>query len=276
MLSFISKPTSPGEVEHETTAGPVVCALCGAHPAWHGVSAEGLGSLRDGAGGHCCHPRRACGCLQAAVALLWVRLSWDVKAVASRWGNIAAGHLSHLSESYSGHSKSRDCLTQGDLKLCLDPCLNTFQLCFRIIVLPLPCWHVFGLLPSCSELPLFIHWILLKPTLENLFALPFCSRHLATAVNDRPNSQCSGTEVRDSFEKPWEPQIVFKHLAGNKRVRNQTELPSLRVGAQQLFAMVGVTREPRSALVAFWFTLTPSIQINTINCRDSGRQTEFW
>lgn len=37
MLNFILKPTSPGEVEHETTAGPVVCTLRGARPTWHRV-----------------------------------------------------------------------------------------------------------------------------------------------------------------------------------------------------------------------------------------------
>lgn len=212
MLNFISKPTSPGEVEHETTAGPVVCALCGAHPTWHGAVAKGLGSLRDGAGGHYCRPRHACGCFQAAVALLWVRLSWDVKAVASRWGNIAAGHLGHLSESYSGHSKSHDCLTQGDLKLCMDPCLNPFQLCFSHNCASsslLAClWVASQLLRAASFYSLDSAQAHLGKPLFFALLLP----HSATAINDHPNSQCSGTEVRDSFEKLLKPQIVFKNL----------------------------------------------------------------
>lgn len=34
--------------------------------------------------------------------------------------------------------------------------------------------------------------------------------------------------------------------------------------------------EPCRALAAFWFSLTPSIQINPITCQDSGCQTGFW
>lgn len=58
MLNFILKPTSPGEVEHETTAGLLPGGL---HVAWstshlaqgvlcynHSVIAKGLDSLRGG------------------------------------------------------------------------------------------------------------------------------------------------------------------------------------------------------------------------------------
>ena len=150
------------------------------------VIAEGLGSLRDGAGGHHCHPCHACGCFQAAVALLWVQLHWDVKAVASRWDNNTAGHLDHLSQSYSGHFDSRDCLTQGDLKLCLDPCLNPFQLCFPHNCASsslLAClWVASRLLRAASFYSL--DNFPLKPTLESLFSLLFFSLHLATAISD--------------------------------------------------------------------------------------------
>lgn len=156
------------------------------------------------------------------MALPWVRFSWDVEAVASRWDNNTAGHLGHLYESHSGHLNSRDCLTQGDLKLRLDPCLDPFHLCFphncASSSLLVCLWVASQLLraASCYSLDNFP----LKPTLENLFSLLF-SLHLAIAVDDHWNSQCSGTEVRLSFEKGWKPQFVQSGMKREGEESNQ-------------------------------------------------------
>ena len=73
------------------------------------------------------------------------------------------------------------------------------------------------------------------------------------------------------LKKPWKPQTVFKNPAWNERVRNQTKILHPAYGKHySILHKVMVTCELHRASVAFWFSLTPSMQINAINRQDSG------
>lgn len=203
--------------------------------------------------------------------------SLGVKAVASRWGNDTAGHLGCVSESYSGHSNSRDCLTQGDLKLCLDPCLNPFQLYFphncASFSLLLCLWVASRLLRAaslhritfCSSPPWKLSFLCpsppsVWPLLEMTFEIANSQRRGVAALKNPLNHNIS--------------LQIWLELRGSG---TEVSSPGPHMGSTTAFyTQQSFSSEPHRAPAAFWPFPTPSIQINVINCQNSVWESMFW